>query len=196
MAAQVEREGELSGKMLALVLMLLMLGAWFTDFVGIYAVFGAFILGASLPRGLLTERLTANIAPLTTNFLLPFFFIYSGLNTKIGLVNTPTLWAYTLLILLLACAGKGIACFLAARWNGMDNHSSAAIGTLMNARGLMELIILNIGLERGLITPTLFTIMVIMAIVTTLMATPLFNLVSTWSPDTFIPSTKAKVSSV
>ncbi len=195
-AAYIKREGEVTGKMLALVLMILMLGAWFTDFVGIYAVFGAFILGAAIPRGLLTEKLTSQIEPLTTNFMLPLFFIYSGLNTKIGLVNTPSLWAYTLLILLIACAGKGVACFLAARWNGMDNHSAAAVGILMNARGLMELIILNIGLERGLITPTLFTIMVIMAIVTTLMATPLFNLVSNWSPKPFILSTKEKISSV
>jgi Kef-type K+ transport system membrane component KefB len=180
-AEHVERQGELHGTTLALVLMLLMLGAWFTDAVGIYAVFGAFILGASMPRGLLTERLKSFIEPLTTNFMLPLFFIYSGLNTKIGLVSTASLLLVALLILLIACAGKGIACYLAARLNGEDNRNAAAIGTLMNARGLMELIILNIGLERGLITPTLFTIMVIMAIVTTLMATPIFNLVSSWS---------------
>jgi Kef-type K+ transport system membrane component KefB len=180
-AAHVERQGELHGTMLAFVLMLLMLGAWFTDAVGIYAVFGAFILGAAMPRGLLTERLKSFIEPLTTNFMLPLFFIYSGLNTKIGLVSTASLLLVALLILLIACAGKGIACYLAARLNGEDNRNAAAIGTLMNARGLMELIILNIGLERGLITPTLFTIMVIMAIVTTLMATPIFNLVSSWS---------------
>ncbi len=194
-AAKVESEGELTGKMFAVVLTCLMIGAWYTDFVGIYAVFGAFILGAFIPRGLLTESLTERIEPLTTNFLLPLFFIYSGLNTKIGLVNTPLLWAYTLLILLIACAGKGIACYVAARRSGLDNRDSAAIGTLMNARGLMELIILNVGLERGLITPTLFTIMVIMAIVTTLMATPLFNLVSSASPRFLMFSSKERDSS-
>ncbi len=195
-AAQVETQGELTGKTFALILTILMLGAWFTDFVGIYAVFGAFILGAFIPRGLLTESLTSRIEPLTTNFLLPLFFIYSGLNTKIGLVNTPLLWAYTILILLIACAGKGIACYLAARRSGLDNRDAAAIGTLMNARGLMELIILNVGLERGLITPTLFTIMVIMAIVTTLMATPLFNFVSSYNPKFSILPAKEGDSSV
>lgn len=188
LAAKVETEGELTGKTFALILTTLMLGAWFTDFVGIYAVFGAFILGVFMPRGLLTESLTSRIEPLTTNFLLPLFFIYSGLNTKIGLVNTPLLWGYTILILLIACAGKGIACYLAARRSGLDNRDAAAIGTLMNARGLMELIILNVGLERGLITPTLFTIMVIMAIVTTLMATPLFNFVAAYNPKFILPT--------
>lgn len=181
-AKAVESEGNLTGAMLSVVLIILMIAAWFTDIVGIYAVFGAFILGAAMPRGLLTEKLTDYLEPLTTNFMLPLFFIYSGLNTKLGLVSTPTLWLYTLFILLIACGGKGVACYLAARWNGIDHHSAAGIGTLMNARGLMELIILNIGLERGLITPTLFTIMVVMAIVTTLMATPMFNLVAGRSP--------------
>jgi Kef-type K+ transport system membrane component KefB len=96
-----------------------------------------------------------------------------------------------LVILLAACFGKGAACWLAARLNGEDNREALAIGTLMNARGLMELIILNIGLERGVITPTLFTIMVMMAIVTTLMASPVFEFVyrrsvsySPWMPLT------------
>lgn len=195
-AESVERQGELHGTMLAFVLMLLMLGAWFTDAVGIYAVFGAFILGAAMPRGLLTERLKSFIEPLTTNFMLPLFFIYSGLNTKLGLVSTASLFLVALLVLLIACAGKGIACYLAARLNGEDNRNAAAIGTLMNARGLMELIILNIGLERGLITPTLFTIMVIMAIVTTLMATPIFNLVSSWSKTSLTFTAKEKVTPV
>lgn len=182
-AIKVENEGDLTGAMFSMVLVILMLGAWFTDIVGIYAVFGAFILGAAMPRGVLTVKLTAYLEPLTTNFMLPLFFIYSGLNTKLGLVSTVSLWFYTFLILLIACVGKGVSCYLAARWNGIDRHSAAGIGTLMNARGLMELIILNIGLERGLITPTLFTIMVIMAIVTTLMATPMFNLVAKRSPE-------------
>lgn len=185
-AQNVERKNSLSGEMMAAVLILLMLGAWFTDFVGIYAVFGAFILGIFMPRGLLTESLTKRIEPLTTSLLLPLFFIYSGLNTKIGLVNTPVLWGYAILVILIACAGKGIACYFAARQSGLDNNESASIATLMNARGLMELIILNIGLERGLITPTLFTIMVIMAIFTTLAATPVFNLVSSWTSKIYV----------
>jgi Kef-type K+ transport system membrane component KefB len=87
------------------------------------------------------------------------------------------MWIVAFFILVAACCGKGIACWLAARLNGESNRDAMAIGTLMNARGLMELIILNIGLERGIITPTLFTIMVIMAIATTLMASPVFEFV-------------------
>ena len=117
------------------------------------------------------------LEPLTTTFLLPLFFIYSGLNTRIGLVDSAWLWGVTLLVLLAATLGKGVACWLAARWHGENNRDAMGIGVLMNARGLMELIILNIGLEHGLIQPVFFTIMVIMAIVTTLMASPLFELV-------------------
>lgn len=157
-------------------LTLLMLAAWYTDKVGIYAVFGAFVLGAAMPRGEIAERLEKQIQPLTVNLLLPLFFVYSGLNTRIGLVDTPLLWLFALLVLLAACLGKGLACYAAARFSGEPPREAVGIGALMNARGLMELIILNIGLERGVISPTLFSIMVVMAIVTTLMALPVFNL--------------------
>lgn len=177
LATIAEQNNRISGPMLAFVLMLLMLAAWFTDAIRIYAVFGAFILGVAMPRGAFARELERLLAPLTTNFLLPLFFVYSGLNTQIGLVDNPFLWLVTLLILAAACFGKGIACWIAARLNGESQRDAMAIGTLMNARGLMELIILNIGLERGVITPVLFTIMVGMAVVTTLMATPLFELV-------------------
>ena len=157
-------------------LILLFLCAWVTDELGIYAVFGAFILGASMPRGTVAKRLELAIAPLATNFLLVMFFISSGLNTRIGLINSWRLFGVAFAILLAACFGKGVACGLAARWSGEPAKESFAIGALMNARGLMELIILNIGLERGIITPTLFTVMVLMAVVTTLLAVPAFNL--------------------
>lgn len=172
-----EREDGVTPPIMAVVLMLLMSGAWFTDRMGIYAVFGAFIMGMAMPRGLFARDLRQKIEPLTTNLLLPMFFVYSGLNTRLGLVDSPAMWGVAVVILLAACFGKGIACWAAARMNGEENREAMAIGTLMNARGLMELIILNIGLERGVITPTLFTIMVMMAIVTTLAATPLFELV-------------------
>jgi len=175
LGAIVEREGSMSSGMLTVVLMLVMLGAWFTDYVRIYAVFGAFLMGVAMPRGRFASEVSRLVGPLTTTFLLPLFFVYSGLNTRIGLVNTPALWAIALLVLLAATIGKGVACWLAARLNGEPNREALAIGTLMNARGLMELIILNIGLERGIIRPTLFTIMVLMAIATTLMATPVFE---------------------
>jgi Kef-type K+ transport system membrane component KefB len=171
----VERSGSMSPPMLGLVLTLVMLGSWFTDRIGIYAVFGAFIMGAAMPRGRFASELERLMGPLTSTFLLPLFFVYSGLNTKIGLVDTPYLWGIAAIVLLAACAGKGLACFAAAKLNGEPTSQAAAIGALMNSRGLMELIILNIGYERGLITPTLFSIMVLMAVVTTLMATPAFE---------------------
>lgn len=171
----VEREGKMSQGMLSGVLMLTMLGAWFTDFIQIYAVFGAFLMGMAMPRGKFAEELHRIIYPLTTAFLLPVFFVYSGLNTKIGLVNTSYLWLLTGVVLFAAIAGKGGACYLAARMNGESHREALGVGTLMNARGLMELIILNIGLQRGIIEPALFAIMVMMAILTTLMTTPIFE---------------------
>ncbi len=161
---------------LTLVLIVLMFCAWLTDAIKLYAVFGAFILGTAMPRGEFADQVRDRLEFLTTGFLLPMFFVYSGLSTKIGLVNTPALWGITALIITIAVLGKGIACMLAAKIAGESWRESATIGALMNARGLMELIILNIGLEQGIISETLFTIMVIMAIVTTLMASPLVNL--------------------
>lgn len=172
---RVEAAGAMDMDTLVMVLALVMLGAWFTDFIQIYAVFGAFIMGIAMPRGKFAAELHRLLYPLTVAFLLPVFFVYSGLNTKIGLVNSPYLWGLAALVLLVAIAGKGVACYLAARWHGEPHREAMAIGTLMNARGLMELIILNIGLQRGIIEPALFTIMVLMAVATTLMATPIFE---------------------
>ena len=157
------------------VLVLLMIAAWYTDTIRLYAVFGAFFLGAAMPRGAFATRLQALMEPLTTSLLLPLFFIYSGLNTRFDLVNDPWLWLVALAVLAAAVIGKAGACYAAARVCGETHREAMGIGSLMNARGLMELIILNIGLERGIITPTLFSILVFMAIVTTLMATPMFN---------------------
>ncbi len=172
-----ERYGGISGPMLVIVLMLVMLCAWITDMIGIYAIFGGFILGVAMPRGIFAKHLKNTLEPIVTNFMLPLFFVYSGLNTSIGLVNSWLLWGIALLVLLAAVLGKGVACWLAALLNKESNREALAIGSLMNARGLMELILLNIGLQQGIIAPTLFTMLVLMAIVTTLMASPLFELV-------------------
>ena len=172
---KVQIAGTMNPDILVFTLMLVMLSAWFTDFIQIYAVFGAFIMGIAMPRGKFSEELHRLIYPLTVALLLPVFFVYSGLNTKISLVNTPYLWGLTALVLFVAIVGKGVACYVAARLHGESHKESMAIGTLMNARGLMELIILNIGLQRGIIGPALFTIMVLMAVITTLMATPIFE---------------------
>ncbi len=172
---RVEREGRVTTRTLVNVLLLLMLAAWFTDEIGIYAVFGAFIFGTAMPRGPLAAGLRAHTEAMTSGFLLPLFFVFSGLNTQISLVNTPRLWAIAGVIVVAAIAGKGLACMFAARGSGETWRAAATIGTLMNARGLMELIILNIGLQQGIITPSLFTIMVMMAVLTTLMTSPLFE---------------------
>jgi Kef-type K+ transport system membrane component KefB len=173
----VEAKGELTHSLLAVVLMLYAMSAFFMDAVGIHAVFGGFLLGACMPRGLLTEEIKRKIEPMTVVFLLPMFFTYSGLNTQLGTVNSLTLLAIALGILLVSIAAKFGACWLAARLAGEDNRTALGIGALMNARGLMELIIINIGLQKGIIGPTLFAMMVLMAIVTTVMAGPLFELV-------------------
>lgn len=174
-AIAMEKSGALHGGLLTGVLACVMAGAWLTDSLGIYAVFGAFIMGAAMPKAAFGEEVRRQVEPITVCLLLPLFFTYSGLNTRLDLVNSPWLWFIAFLALAFATLGKGGACWAAARACGVPHREALGIGTLMNARGLMELIILNIGLERGVITPTLFTIMVFMAVVTTLMATPLFR---------------------
>jgi Kef-type K+ transport system membrane component KefB len=169
------RDGTLSEAGLVVALALMALGAWFTDLIGLHAVFGAFVMGAAMPRGVVVRDLIGRIQPLTVALLLPLFFTYSGLNTKIGLLNTGFLWLMCGAVLFAAVVGKGVACWLAARATGIPNREALGIGTLMNARGLMELIIINIGLQRGIISEGLFATLVIMAVVTTLMASPLFE---------------------
>lgn len=171
----VEQSGALTQTHLALLLSLFAAAAWAMDSIGIHAVFGGFLLGAALPRGRLTQELQRQVEPFAVVFLLPMFFTFSGLRTRLDLVNSWSLLGVALVVLGASIVGKGVACWAAARLNGEDNRTAFALGTLMNSRGLMELIILNIGLQKGVIGPSLFSIMVVMAIVTTLMATPLFE---------------------
>lgn len=169
------RDGEVTIHTLTFVFIIMMICAYYTDFIGVHAIFGAFVLGTVMPRGHFAESVHHHLEYLTTSLLVPIFFVFSGLNTQLGLLNSPHLWALTLLIIAIAVLGKGLACTLAAKWSGENWRDSMTVGALMNTRGMMELIILNIGLEQGLITPTLFTVMVIMAIVTTVMCSPLIN---------------------
>ena len=170
-------QASLSPAGLRAVLIVLMIAAWYTDYIRLHAVFGAFLLGIVMPKGTFVDNLRDRIEPLTSGLLVPLFFAFSGLNTRLDLMAGQGLWMVALSILLIATLGKGVACGVAARLGGYPAAESVAVGTLMNARGLMELILLNIGLERGLITPTLFTMMVLMAVVTTLAASPVFELV-------------------
>ena len=171
----VEREGKVSANVLGFVLILFMLSAWMMDAAGIHAVFGGFILGVAMPRGLLTREIKRQLEPFAVLVLLPMFFTFSGLNTQLTMVNSWGLALVTVVILAGSILAKGGACWAAARLTGQDNATALGIGALMNARGLMELIIINIGLQRGIIGPALFSMLVLMAIATTLMASPLFE---------------------
>ncbi len=173
----VEREGEMSTTVLGITLALFCTSAFIMDAVGIHAIFGGFILGTVMPRGLFAEELKRKVEPLAVVLLLPMFFTYSGLNTRMDMVNTLPLLMIALGILVVSILAKFGACWAAARISGEDNRTALGIGALMNSRGLMELIIINIGLQKGIIEPTLFSMMVLMAIVTTMMAGPLFELV-------------------
>lgn len=170
-------EGHGDHQLLAIGLILFLLAAWAMDVVGLHAVFGGFLLGTAIPRGRVATYLKQRLEPVTVVLLLPFFFTYSGLHTELTLLADPGLLAVAGAVLMVSILAKGGACYVAARWSGSSHHSAMGIGALMNARGLMELIVINIGLSRGIISPALFSIMVLMAIVTTLMASPLFEAV-------------------
>ena len=172
-----EREGSVNPTLMAVVLALFCISAWFTDVIGIHTVFGGFILGVAMPRGVLTKDLIKKLEPFTVIFLLPMFFTFSGLNTELKLIMQPSMIVAAVAILLASMVGKGIACWAAARIAGEDNRTSMAVGALMNSRGLMELIIISIGMQKGIIEGGLFAILVVMAIVTTLMASPIFEYV-------------------
>jgi Kef-type K+ transport system membrane component KefB len=158
------------------VLMVVMTASWFTDAVGIYSVFGAFVAGAVMPRGALLDGIRERFEPLTAYLLIPAFFIYSGLNTQLTLIFDGSTLVMAIIVLAVSFAAKFGAVGLAARWQGMNWYEAGSMGALANARGLMELILLNIGFEAGLITGKLYTILALMTIVTTLVATPLQRL--------------------
>ena len=162
--------------LLALTLGLFALCAGAMDFIGLHAVFGAFLLGAVIPRGRYADEVARQLDPLASALLLPIFFTFSGLNTQLTLVDSLNLAGVAIVILAASVLAKGGVCYIAARLTGQDHPTALGIGALMNARGLMELIITNIGLQRGVITPPMFSVLVLMAIVTTLMASPLFEL--------------------
>jgi Kef-type K+ transport system membrane component KefB len=151
--------------------------AWATERIGIHAIFGAFMAGTIMPRSLqLRERLDAQVRPLTDNLLLPMFFAVVGLATRIDLLDDLYLWGLTALVVATAIVGKFGGASLAARATGESWRDSAVIGVLMNTRGLTEIVILTVGLELGVIGDTMFTIMVLMALITTFMATPILAL--------------------
>lgn len=166
-------ERRLSTNLVALVFSLLLSSALITEYIGIHAVFGAFLAGAVIPHdSAIARALTQRLEDLVTVLLLPAFFAFTGMRTQIGLVSGYEQWLVCGLIILVATVGKFGGTLAAARLTGMGWRDSTALGLLMNTRGLMELIVLNIGLDMGVISPTLFAMMVVMALVTTMAAAP------------------------
>ncbi|MEQ1503018.1 MAG: cation:proton antiporter [Myxococcota bacterium] len=177
-AAQNRLDGPLSKPVLAVICVAMLLSALATEAIGIHALFGAFLLGAMLPHdGRLAELVRARIEDLVLVLFLPAFFAFTGMRTRIGLVDTPHDWLICALIIGVATAGKFGGSYVAARLVGMKHRDASAIGVLMNTRGLMELIVLNVGLDMGILSPTLFAMMVIMALVTTFSTTPALDAV-------------------
>ena len=172
-----QRRG-VSGKEIVLACLLAAFGsALITEWLGIHALFGAFLIGALLPREREFVRMLTNRLEGVTLLLLPLFFAATGLRTSIALVSGADMWFYCALAIAVAIVGKFGGAATAARASGMGWRESGALGVLMNTRGLMELIVLNIGLEIGVISPALFTILVVMALVTTFMAGPLLDVI-------------------
>jgi Kef-type K+ transport system membrane component KefB len=161
---------------LAAILVLVLASACATELLGIHALFGAFLAGAILPReGSIVESLRAHLHGLTTVIFLPLFFAITGLRTNVGLLRSGELWICCALILAVAIAGKLGGAALSARSVGLSWREATAIGILMNTRGLMEMVVLNIGLDIGVISRGTFTMIVIMALVTTAMTAPILE---------------------
>lgn len=162
----------------ALILLILIISSTLTEIIGIHALFGAFMAGVVMPPSIgFRKVMMEKVEDIALVFFLPLFFAFTGLRTEIGLINSTALWGVCLLLITVAVAGKLGGCAVAARLVGESWKDSFTIGTLMNTRGLMELVALNIGYEMGVLPPSIFVILVIMALVTTFMTTPLLHLV-------------------
>jgi len=179
-----QAEKQPTRRMAVWVLVSLLLSALAAEWIGIHAIFGAFILGAIIPHDSdVALDFRHKLEDIVKILLLPAFFAYTGMRTKIGLVSGAEAWIFTAVIILVATLGKFGGTLIAARCTGLDWRLSASLGILMNTRGLMELIVLNIGLELGVISEKLFAMMVIMALVTTLATTPVLHFLTSARPD-------------
>jgi Kef-type K+ transport system membrane component KefB len=170
---------KLNKPVVAIFFLTLIISSYCTEIIGIHALFGAFMTGVIMPdinkfRNVFIEK----VEDVSVILLLPLFFVYTGLRTEIGLINDPYLWKVTGFIILVAVVGKFFGSALAAKFVGQSWRDSFTIGALMNTRGLMELVVLNIGLDLKVLTPEVFTMMVIMALVTTFMTGPALNLIN------------------
>jgi Kef-type K+ transport system membrane component KefB len=169
----------LSKPIVAIFFLTLILSAYATEVIGIHALFGAFMAGAIMPENIKFRNIfIEKVEDVALVLLLPLFFVFTGLRTEIGLLNDPYLWQVTGLIILVAVVGKFVGSAIAARFVGQNWKDSLTIGALMNTRGLMELVVLNIGYDLGVLTPEIFAMMVIMALVTTFMTGPALDLIN------------------
>ncbi|KAL9543950.1 hypothetical protein MBANPS3_007877 [Mucor bainieri] len=159
--------------LMTVTLMIVLLSAFVTNIIGVHAIFGGFIAGVIVPHEHdLSIKITEKIEDMVNILFLPLYFTLSGLKTQIGLLDTGTIWGYVILVIFLACFGKIVGCSGAAKLCGMTNRESITVGFLMNCKGLVELIVLNIGHDAGVLNDQVFVIMVVMALVTTFMTTP------------------------
>jgi Kef-type K+ transport system membrane component KefB len=173
-----EREETLSRGTLAVLFSALLVSALVTEWIGIHALFGSFLLGALVPsESKLAHRTTARLEDVVSVLFLPIFFAFTGLRTQLSLLTAGSSWGVCGMIVLLAFLGKAGGVGFAARSCGVPWRMSFGLGALMNTRGLMELIVLNVGLDLGIISPALFAMMVVMALVTTCAAGPLLSLI-------------------
>jgi Kef-type K+ transport system membrane component KefB len=171
---RVDTHGVLTQPVIAVVIVAALLSALSTEYIGIHAIFGAFLLGAVIPHNsVIARELTHRFEDLVVVLLLPAFFAYTGMRTQITLVSGAGQWAVCVVIILVACLGKFGGSAIAARLTGLPWRDAAALGILMNTRGLVELIVLNVGLDLKVLSPTLFAMLVIMAVVTTVMTSPI-----------------------
>lgn len=169
----------LNKPVVAIFFLMLISSSYATEIIGIHALFGAFMAGAIMPDNLKFRNVfIEKVEDIALVLLLPLFFVFTGLRTEIGLLNTPSLWYVAALILLVAITGKFVGSALAAKFVGQSWRDSLSIGALMNTRGLMELVVLNIGYDLGILSPEIFAMMVLMALITTFMTGPALSLIN------------------
>jgi Kef-type K+ transport system membrane component KefB len=173
---------------IAFFFLVLLVSSYLTELIGIHALFGAFIAGVIMPSDINFRKIIIEkIEDISLVLLLPLFFVYTGLRTQVGLLNEGHLWLMCGVVILVATAGKFIGSAVAAKFVGQSWKDSLTLGALMNTRGLMELVVLNIGFDMGILTPEVFTMMVLMALVTTFMTGPALNFINRIFPDIVIP---------
>jgi Kef-type K+ transport system membrane component KefB len=191
LVARFEENPQMTRATMGAIFIAVLTSALMTDLIGIHALFGAFLLGAIIPAdSRLAHQIASRLEDLVAVLLLPAFFAVTGLRTQLGLVSGASAWLTMCLIIAVASLGKFGGAYTAARLTGLSRGDASVLGIMMNTRGLMELIVLNVGLDLGILTPTLFSMYVVMALVTTLMTTPLVDTLASQASLLANPSTR------